>query len=359
VTGDADATAVDEPASRTTAPLEGTLGIAFLGCGQAARMHSRTLRRLDGGLGLYHASRDPERARAFAAELGGAGSFGGYEEALRDDRVDVAVVVTPPSSHLEWTLAALDAGKHVIVEKPAFLRSGDFALVEERSRRAGRRVLVAENYFYKPLADALRALFRDGAVGEPIFLTVNALKHQRVEGWRGDAGLAGGGALFEGGIHWISLLAHLGPRVTSVRAWRARRGDGPERSMAVVLGYDRGGAATLVHSWEVPSPLGGLRLSRVYGSEGTATFESNGLFMMVLGRRRRLRFPGLRDLRGYRAMFRDFLRSLRSGEPPAYGLDRARRDVEIVEEAYRSAEGHRGGDPGARAALRGGPDHPG
>jgi UDP-N-acetylglucosamine 3-dehydrogenase len=320
------------PATPRTGP-----GFAFLGCGQATQMHSQTIRKLRRDVGLFYASRDAGRARSFQRRFEGDGAFSSYAEALADERVNVAVVVTPPSSHLELTLAALAAGKHVIVEKPAFVRSSDFNAVEEAARAAGRQVLVAENYLYKPLADGLRRLFREEPLGPVLFLQVNALKTQKVSGWRADPILAGGGALLEGGIHWISLLAHLGPRVISVRAAIPKRSVVPERSIVVTLQYDDGALATLAYSWEVPSLPGGLRISRVYCSEGTATFESNGVFLATTGRRWSFGFPGLRDLLGYQAMFRDFLECVKTGRPPRFGLADARRDVEIVEEAYRSA----------------------
>jgi predicted dehydrogenase len=94
----------------------------------------------------------------------------------------------------------------------------------------------------------------------------------------------------------------------------------------------------LFFSWNVPSLLKGVRLSRIYGTEGTIRFESNGLFILALGKRRRLRFPGLRDLTGTRAMFRDFLGALRENRPPEFTLALARRDLELVEAVYRSAE---------------------
>jgi UDP-N-acetylglucosamine 3-dehydrogenase len=313
------------------------LSIAFLGCGQAARMHARTLHKLDRDARLFFASRELQRATSYARLYHGAGAFGGYDAALADERVEVAVVVTPPSSHLEWTLAALEAGKHVIVEKPAFLRSSDFAQVESAARAARRQVLVAENYYYKPIAEALRRVFREQLLGRVLFLHVNALKRQNAEGWRLDPEVAGGGALFEGGIHWISLLAHLGPEVRSVHAAVAGAASLKEKSILVTLQYDGGAVASLSYSWEVPSLPGGLRVSRIYGSEGSATFESNGVFLATTGKRWRLRIPGLKDLLGYRAMFRDFVESLGEAREPRFRLADARRDVELVEEAYRSA----------------------
>lgn len=313
------------------------LSLAFLGCGMAARMHGRTLARFRDRVGCYYASRDPERARDFARDLDGLGSFGSYGEAMADPRIDAVFVATPPASHLELACRALRAGKDAIVEKPPFLRSGDFDRVERLQAETGRRVLVAENYYYKPLAVRLRKLLASGVVGEPLFLSVNALKRQSTGGWRDRAEEVGGGALFEGGIHWINLIANLGPRVRSVRAVRAGTDDPLERSILVSFEYEGSAAGALFHSWETPSPLQGLRLSRIYGREGSIAFESNGLFVLVWGRRKRLIFPGVRDISGFRAMFDDFLRALRTGGEPDMTLARARRDVELVEAAYASA----------------------
>jgi len=312
------------------------LGLAFLGCGAATRMHSRTLARLRAPVLRYYASRDPARARAFARELGGAGTFESYDAALADPRVDAVLVATPPALHLAHTLAALEAGKHAIVEKPAFLRATDFDTVAAAAAAAGRQVLVAENYFYKPLAERLRAALAAGLVGDVLFVQVNAVKHQPATGWRGDPALAGGGALFEGGIHWLNLVANLGLTLVSATGVRPGRGAGPDRSMLVVLRYAEGAAGTLAYSWEVPSPLRGLRISRIYGTKGSIAFESNGLFLYVHGTARRLVFPDLRDIAGYRAMFTDFLDALRTGRPPRFTLDRAREDVARAEEIYRS-----------------------
>jgi predicted dehydrogenase len=130
-----------------------------------------------------------------------------------------------------------------------------------------------------------------------------------------------------------------------VRAFRPGvRDDEVERSLLVVLDYEDGAVGTLHHSWEVPC-LGNIGLSRIDGTAGTIVFESNGLFVLTRGRRRSLRLPGLGDLLGYRAMFEDFLESLRGGGDALMTLERARRGIELAEQAYRSLEAAPGLDP--------------
>lgn len=318
----------------------GRVGLAFLGCGAVTRAHTRTLRAIGADVRLYYASRDITRATELNSRCNGAGAFGAYDAALGDAGVDAVLIATPPAFHLEWTLRALAAGKHVIVEKPPFPRADDFSAVEAAAQRASRQVMVAENYFYKPILRALRSLLRDGTIGQPRFLDIKALKTQRTENWRDDAALAKGGALYEGGIHWIDFLANIGLDLVAIEGFRPGPREGLDREMLVVARYAQGAVGALFFSWSTPSLLRGVRLSRIYGTEGSITFESNGLFALALGKRTRLRFPGARDLTGTRAMFRDFLGALREGRPPEFTLALARRDLELVEAAYRTADEH-------------------
>jgi predicted dehydrogenase len=257
-----------------------------------------------------------------------------------DDRIDTVLVATPPGSHLELTLAALQHGKNVIVEKPAFLRAADCALVRTAEARSGRQVLVAENYCYKPLASALRRIIGSGALGEIRFVELNAAKYQSTGGWRGDINETGWGALFEGGVHWVDLLANLGLRIEAVHGFRPGDWRAQERSMLMVAEYEEGAVGTLTHSWEIPSPLRGLRFSHIYGTRGSVTFESNGLFAVVSGTSPRLLIPGIRDISGYRGMFRDFISALQVGSQPMMSLARAQRGLELIEAAYRNVSTH-------------------
>ena len=332
------------------------LGLAFLGTGLAVDRHSRTLRTIAPDVSRWYASRDAARAAHASGRHKGAGHFAGYEAALASRDVDIVLIALPPAFHLEWTLRALAAGKHVIVEKPPFLHADDFAAVGTAAREASRQVLVAENYFYKPLARLLRDVLRRGDVGDVRFIHLNALKRQHRGGWRDDGAVAGGGALFEGGIHWVSLLANIGLAPRRVRAAFPGAGskrtrpvssqtsdvervvrDPPERSAVVMIEYEEGAVANLSYSWDVPGAINGVRFSRIYGTSGSVFFESNGIFVCVTGHRPRFVIGGLTDLAGYRGMLMDFLAAIRENRPPAYTLALARRDLHLIEEAYASA----------------------
>jgi predicted dehydrogenase len=303
--------------------------LVFLGTGAIARTHARRLRRYR-DLELAFASREPARAEAIARELGGT-SYPSYDAAIHAPEVDVVAVVTPPDSHAELARAALGAGKHVVLEKPAFLRAADADEVAAAAARTGRRVFVAENYHYKPVLARLRGLLAERVVGDVLFLHVNAIKHQVTPGWRGAHG-----ALYEGGVHWIDFMTKLG-EVRGVRGHAPGPRGAVERSMLVTFDYAGGAVGTLAYSWEVPATARGLRLSKIYGRAGTITFETNGLWVLCHGTRTRFYVPGLRDLAGYHAMWADFVRAWRDDTDAAMTLAHARRDLELVEQAYTTA----------------------
>lgn len=111
------------------------------------------------------ASRDLSKARAMADRFSVPHAFGSYEEMLASDLIDAVYIPLPTAQHVEWTIKAADAGKHVLCEKPIALKASEIeALIAARDRN---RVLVSEAYMvtYSPVWRKVRELLRDGAIG--------------------------------------------------------------------------------------------------------------------------------------------------------------------------------------------------
>jgi predicted dehydrogenase len=323
--------------------VKAPLRIVFLGCGFITGVHSRHLRRLRHLFTPGYASRDRGKAVAFERQYGGQGAYGDYASAIADPSVDAVVVAVPPKWHLELTQQALAAGKHVLVEKPAFPGLADYGTVAAARDRAGRVVLVGENDHYKPLAVYLRRQLAHGVIGDLVFGSFTTIAHRlkTADDWRNDETLAGGDAFFEEGIHWLHLAGSLGPSITHIRGFRpAPGGDGPDRrakSMLVAFDYDNGAVGTLLYSREVPSLFKGLRLSKLFGRRGVISFESNGALVLTRGEGLpHIACPGLRDIRGYQAMYRDFAASIEAGRQPEMSLERAAADHRLMTEVYGS-----------------------
>jgi UDP-N-acetylglucosamine 3-dehydrogenase len=334
----------DRPAATFNMPLTpGPFRIAFLGCGFITRVHSRNLVALGPAVAWSFASRDAAKSAEYCRRYGGVGTHSDYLRALEDPAVDAVVIAVPPRFHLELTLQALAAGKHVLVEKPAFLRMEDYRTVLEARDRSGRVVIVGENDHYKPLAVTLRRLLAEGVIGEMVFaqfMTI-AMRLKTAGDWRNDEHMAGGDAFFEEGIHWLHIAGSLGPKITMAEGYRpaVSRG-GPDtraKSMMVAFRYDNDAVGSLYYSREIPSLFKGLRVSKLFGRKGVITFESNGLFVIARGEGApRLLFPGFRDMRGYRAMYRDFIAAVREGRAPEMSLERAMDDQQLMDQVYAS-----------------------
>ena len=320
------------------------LRLAFLGCGFITAVHSRQLRALESEVARGYASRDAARADDYCRRFGGTFRHDSYDAALADPHVDAVVIAVPPRFHLDLALRALHAGKHVLVEKPAFLCLEDYLAVQAARDQSGRVVLIGENDHYKPLAVALRALIAAGDIGEMVFAHFTSVAHRlKAESdWRNDEAMAGGDAFFEEGIHWLHLAGSLGPRIVEVHGFQpsvSRRGpDRRAKSMMIAFRYDNDAVGSLYYSREIPSLFRGLRLSKLFGREGIITFESNGLFVIVRGRRgMRLVLPGYRDIRGYQAMYRDFVGAIRGQRAPEMSLERAIEDQRLMDRIYATA----------------------
>ena len=85
-----------------------------------------------------------------------------------------------------------------------------------------------------------------------------------------------------------------------------------------------------------PTIFQGLRISRIFGTEGSITFETNGLFVIVSGTKKRVILPRLSDISGYRAMLEDFVDSLNSGRDAQFTTELARHDMVLLEQAYHT-----------------------
>lgn len=112
------------------------------------------------------ASRDLSKAREMADRFSVPHAFGSYEEMLASDVIDAVYIPLPTSQHIEWTIKAANAGKHVLCEKPMALKASEIdAVIEARDRN---KVLISEAFMvtYSPVWHKVRSLLKEGAIGK-------------------------------------------------------------------------------------------------------------------------------------------------------------------------------------------------
>ena len=112
------------------------------------------------------ASRDQARADAYAAEWEIPRAYGSYESLLADDEIEAVYISLPNNLHVEWSIRAVEAGKHVLCEKPMGKRAAEVEQAFDAAERAGRILSEAFMYRHNPQAKRLRQLVDDGAIGE-------------------------------------------------------------------------------------------------------------------------------------------------------------------------------------------------
>ena len=182
-----------------------TLRWGILSTAAAARPIVRAARAVEGAEVVAVASRDLARAEAFAAEHGIPRAHGSYEALLDDAEVDAVYVPLPNALHVPWSIRALEAGRHVLSEKPLARRPADVEAAFDAAERAGRVLMEGMMWRLHPRVEALGRLARE-AVGEP--RTVRAtFRFTLPDGpdVRRDPELDGG-ALMDVGCYCVSAL---------------------------------------------------------------------------------------------------------------------------------------------------------
>ncbi|HEX3965853.1 MAG TPA: Gfo/Idh/MocA family oxidoreductase [Trebonia sp.] len=166
--------------------------------------------------------RDAGRAQAFARRHGVPGAYDDYEAFLADESIDVVYIATPNGRHKDEAIAALNAGKHVLVEKPMALSLDDGRRMRDAAAGAGRQLGVGFHLRHKHINREARRLVSDGQLGRTFFLEASVGAGKGLypyDTWRSDPALAGGGTVLNQGTHTIDLVEFLtGQKVVEVAA---------------------------------------------------------------------------------------------------------------------------------------------
>ena len=186
------------------------------------------------------ASRDSDRAEAYAVEHGISRSHGSYEALLEDSEVDAVYISLPNSLHVEWSVRALAAGKHVLCEKPLTRSPEEAEYAFEAADRAGRILMEAFMWRHSPQTAKLAQLVEGGVIGE--LQLVRATFSFPLEGRRNirlDPDL-GGGALMDVGAYCVSAARLLAGEPERVYGEQVIGDSGVDVLFTGVLRFPRG-----------------------------------------------------------------------------------------------------------------------
>lgn len=215
------------------------------------------------------ASREQARAGAYAREHGFERAYGSYEELLADQELDAVYVSLPNSMHVEWSIRALRAGKHVLCEKPLSRRAADVDSLFDVAEQSGRLCMEAFMWRHHPQTRRLAALVADGAIGAlrlvrasfsfPLGDAANIRMIPELDG----------GALMDVGCYCLSGARLLAGEPRRVSAEQVLAPSGVDRRFAATLAFDGDVIAQLDAGFDMPARS---ELHAV-GSEGSITVD--------------------------------------------------------------------------------------
>jgi predicted dehydrogenase len=223
------------------------LRTGIVGAGFIGRVHARSARLAGARLAGIAAS-SPERSAEAARELGAATEFPGAEALIASEEIDVVHICAPNHLHVPLARAAIEAGKHVICEKPIAMDASGAAELLEAAVAADTVAAVPLVYRYYPTVREARARIRSGAAGEPRLLHGAYLQDWLLsaddDNWRVDPGLGGASRAFADiGSHWCDLVEFVsGQRITRLAARTAIAH--PSRRRAPAASFERSSRAS-------------------------------------------------------------------------------------------------------------------
>ena len=344
-------------ASLNPGPTAHPIGVAVIGCGGIGQTHARAFRELVGARLIGVSSRDAGRAR----RMGEAEETDFTTDAaslIADPRVQLVSIATSSGSHAPLALAALQAGKHVVIEKPLAMTTQDGRRVLDEAAQRGLTVSVIFQRRFEATFQAVARAVAAGALGRLLLIEASCpyfrpQSYYDSASWRGTVA-DDGGALMNQGIHLVDLLLWIGGparRVMGQMATQRHQMEAEDLAVAVV-NLQNGALATLLASTNLAP--GFPHTLNVYGDRGAIRTEGGAVTHWTVAD------PGIDgagapppaaassagaaspggafwSLAQHRAQLHDVLEAIRQRRPPAITGQDGLRAVALVEAVYRSA----------------------
>lgn len=323
------------------------MNVAIIGCGLIGRKRAQALSDCRLVVGV---DRVKERAEALARMFPGTEFTTDWGTAVKRQDVDIVIVSTTHDALAEIALAAISAGKHVLVEKPGARRAAELDPVIEAAKSAGVFVRVGFNHRYHPACRKAWDLVEAGALGELMYMRGRYGHGGRLgyeKEWRADPERSGGGELIDQGFHLIDLARWFLGDFTEVRGFaRTFYWDMPvEDNGFMLLKTAKQQVAFLHVSWTEWKNLFSLE---IFGREGkldiTGLGGSYGTERLAHYRMGRCMGPPETTIWEYPMAdtswdveFAEFVEDIRLGRQPAAGLYDARAALQVVESIYEGS----------------------
>ncbi len=333
--------------SRRLVNQDGRIGVGIVGAGGIATHHLRGYL-----LAAQHArvaaiaDVDVQRAESLAAAAGGAQVFADYREMISSSLVDAIDICLPHHLHKDAIVAAAEAGKHVLCEKPLCLTIDEAEAVTSAVSSAGITLMCAHNQLFLPPVARAREMIREGTLGKIYAARTTDVFVLDIDadrlGWRGRRASSGGGELIDTGYHPNYLLLHLiDSEPVKVAAMLSRHRlafmEG-EDTAHVMVEFADGTIGSIVTGWAY-EPAGCTERFSVVGERGSLWSDGLALYHKPRGEAQIVaQQPGPVKPDTYALEIVDFIACLREGRRPLNTEVEGVKVLELILAAYASAE---------------------
>ncbi len=327
--------------------MSDSIGVAIVGCGLIGQKRARNL-----GPAVLRVCADVRYEKSeMLARSNDALAFGDFREAVARSDVGVVVVSTPNNMLAGIAVSALEAGKHVLVEKPAALNVREIDSVLAARQKSGRLVRVGFNHRYHPALLKARELCEAGALGPLMFVRGRYGHGGRIgyeKEWRADPAMSGGGELIDQGVHLIDLSrSFLGDFSDAAGFSHTYFWPMPVDDNAFLLLKTPSRQTAFLHvsctewknlfSFEIYGKQAKLHVEGLGGSYGV---ERLAYYRMLpqMGPPETTVWEYPMEDKSWQLEFAEFLEDIRLNRPPAASLEDARAALAIVEKIYSESK---------------------
>lgn len=300
---------------------------------------------------------DAKRAECAAEVFGVKRIYTDFQAMLAEENLDAVSICTPNVFHAPMSIAALEAGCHVLCEKPIALNAGEAKAILEAVRKAKTKFMVAMNNRFRGDTQVLKEYVEEGTLGEIYYAKCGWVRRNGIPGmgsWFTQKEMSGGGPLVDLGVHALDLALYLmgcpkpvaafgatyakfGPMDKSSGGWRTpKRGGGFDVEDLAVgqVRFENGATLVLEASWA--QHCAGERLyCELYGDKGGATLEPLRIYTDHKGEPVDIS-PHVPQINSYEAEFAHFVSCITEDRPPLSTVEQALDVMKIVDAVYQS-----------------------
>jgi D-xylose 1-dehydrogenase (NADP+, D-xylono-1,5-lactone-forming) len=290
---------------------------------------------------LAVASRDPARAETYARAHSIERAYGSYDDLLADPDIEAVYVSLPNALHVDWSVRALEAGKHVLCEKPLTRRPEEVERAFDAAERAGRLLMEGFMYRHHPQTLRVKQLVDEGAIGTLLAIravfSFDLLAGRDPEDVRLNAELDGG-SLMDVGCYCVSGARLLAGEPERVWGEQVRAESGVDMTFHGALRFPGDVVAQFHSSLALPA----RQELEAFGAEGSLLVEApwrvdfGGDVLLLRGSK--VERIEVEEAEAYRLELENLAAAIRDGVPPLLGRDDAAGQAAAIAALYRSAE---------------------